>query len=689
MKAWNEEWEEAEEIRERLALCRERLEMISAEETVPEVYRPYFAAQAGKLLQILEYGEKVKTGVFAGYSEEQCRGLLDELYAEILPENYGESFSNPAYAAKLFGKRYGRLLTYVAAKINQQIFYAAEQNLFAVVMMTELFIELYNYFEEFHEYTFKECRTALYSFETDNAELFAEWRFREQFDTGYTFAKDIIMEVDGSDLRYLYCYGEYITENERGVAAFLQSLSEEKIKAAAENVVGGYLRGFEVMRVPLERGQTVGLRYAIGFERVMKEVILLLEKEGLLVTAVRTPAGGRHARKAGYTVTNVNLQYDYDHRNDEGLLADKQWYVKKETVLSHLYEENKSLLSLYAGPLVQETFGERLPLPVNVPEAIQLDKRQQRLKVEASGRLGELVERYIPSDQTSFTIVAYPLPSIGEQFPEIFEETLRLNQLDNEVYRRVQQCIIDALDQAEAVHVTGRGENHTDIMVQLWKLKNPERETIFENCTADVNIPAGEVFTSPVLAGTNGTLHVSSVFLGSTEYKNLELVFQDGRTVSYSCENYSTKEENESFLKENLLKHHDWLPLGEFAIGTNTIAYRMGRRFGITEVLPILIAEKTGPHFAVGDTCYSHSEEHPVYNPDGKEIVARENECSALRTTEPSKAYFHCHTDITIPYEELGEIMAVCGDGRKISIIRDGRFVLPGTELLNNALDGK
>lgn len=689
MEAWNEEWEEAEEIRERLALCRERLEMISAEETVPEVYRPYFAAQAGKLLRILEYGEKVKTGVFAGYSEEQCRGLLEELYAEILPENYGQSFSNPAYAAKLFGKRYGRLLTYVAAKINQQIFYAAEQNLFAVVMMTELFIELYNYFEEFHEYTFKECRTALYSFETDNAELFAEWRFREQFDTGYTFAKDIIMEADGSDLRYLYRYGEYITENERGVAAFLQSLSEEKIKAAAENVVGGYLRGFEVMRVPLERGQTVGLRYAIGFERVMKEVILLLEKEGLSVTAVRTPAGGRHARKAGYTVTNVNLQYDYDHRNDEGLLADKQWYVKKETVLSHLYEENKSLLSLYAGPLVQETFGERLPLPVNVPEAIQLDKRQQRLKVEASGRLGELVERYIPSDQTSFTIVAYPLPSIGEQFPEIFEETLRLNQLDNEVYRRVQQCIIDALDQAEAVHVTGCGENHTDIMVQLWKLKNPERETIFENCTADVNIPAGEVFTSPVLAGTNGTLHVSSVFLGSTEYKNLELVFQDGRTVSYSCENYSTKEENESFLKENLLKHHDWLPLGEFAIGTNTIAYRMGRRFGITEVLPILIAEKTGPHFAVGDTCYSHSEEHPVYNPDGKEIVARENECSALRTTEPSKAYFHCHTDITIPYEELGEITAVCGDGRKISIIRDGRFVLPGTELLNNALDGK
>ena len=225
--------------------------------------------------------------------------------------------------------------------------------------------------------------------------------------------------------------------------------------------------------------------------------------------------------------------------------------------------------------------------------------------------------------------------------------------------------------------------------MQLWRLKNSEKETIFENCTADVNIPAGEVFTSPVLAGTNGTLHVSGVFLGSTEYKDLEIVFRDGKTAEYSCKNYTSKEENEKFIKENLLKNHEWLPLGEFAIGTNTTAYTMGKKFGITEVLPILIAEKTGPHFAVGDTCYSHSEDHPVYNPDGKEIVARENECAALRNAEPEKAYFHCHTDITIPYDELGEITALCADGTEIGIIRDGRFVLPGTELLNDALDGK
>lgn len=689
MEDFMEEWMDAEEIKERRELCVERLEEMKTEQTVPAEYRDFFVVQAEKVLRIFRYGDEVENGTFYRQALEACRARFNELYRDVLPENYEESYANPKYAVKKFGKRYGRLFTYLAAKLNAQIFSAAEGNLLFVVMAAELLIEIYNYFEEFHEYTFKECRDALYSFETDNAELFLSQRAREQFDPAYTFAKDIIMESDGTDLRYLYRYGEYITENEFGIARFLQGLGEEKIKAAAENVVGGYLRGFKVMRVPLSKGQTVGLRYAIGFERVMKEVVRLLEAEGLTVASVRTATAGRHARKAGYTVTNVNIQYDYDHRNDEGLLSDKQWYMRKETALHRVYEAKKEVLSLYAGPLVLETFGEHLSLPENHPEAIVLDKRQQRLKLESTGRLGAMAERYIPSDQTSFTIVAYPLPSIGPEFEAIFEETMRLNQLDNEVYRKVQQCIIDALDKAQAVRVTGRGENRTDLTVQLWKLADPKKETIFENCTADVNIPAGEVFTSPVLAGTDGTLHVTSVFLGSTEYKNLEIVFKDGKTTTYSCENYPSKEENEKFIKENLLKNHEWLPLGEFAIGTNTIAYTMGKKFGITEVLPILIAEKTGPHFAIGDTCYSHSEDHKVYNPDGKEIVARTNECAELRHTEPEKAYFHCHTDITIPYDELGEITALCPDGTEIAIIKEGRFVLAGTELLNDALDEK
>ena len=128
--------------------------------------------------------------------------------------------------------------------------------------------------------------------------------------------------------------------------------------------------------------------------------------------------------------------------------------------------------------------------------------------------------------------------------------------------------------------------------------------------------------------------------------------------------------------------------MGEFAIGTNTTAYAMSRKYDIGNLMPILIAEKCGPHFALGDTCYSYGEDVVVYNPNGKEIIAKDNSFSAKRKTDPAHAYFNCHTDITIPYEEIGHIKAVGYDGNETMIIENGRFVLPGTESLNEALEG-
>jgi leucyl aminopeptidase (aminopeptidase T) len=229
--------------------------------------------------------------------------------------------------------------------------------------------------------------------------------------------------------------------------------------------------------------------------------------------------------------------------------------------------------------------------------------------------------------------------------------------------------------------------NHTDLTVAMYEMKDPSKETIFENCVADVNIPVGEVFTSPKLKGTNGVLHVTKVFLNGLEYKDLDIEFVDGMIGEYSCSNFVDAAEGKKYIKENILANHDTLPLGEFAIGTNTTAYVVGRKYDIAAKLPILIAEKTGPHFAVGDTCYSHEEELVTYNPDGKQIVARENEVSALRSTDPAKAYLNCHTDITIPYDELGELTAVRADGSEVCIIREGKFVLPGTEELNRPLE--
>ncbi|MBR3771980.1 MAG: aminopeptidase, partial [Clostridium sp.] len=377
--------------------------------------------------------------------------------------------------------------------------------------------------------------------------------------------------------------------------------------------------------------------------------------------------------------------YEYDHRFDNALYIDRAFNERRLGVLRTSYEEFKVEASKFAGPAVMEVFGEVPFEPVNKKENYSLDDNVSKLNVAYAGDSARIVNEYIKGEERSFTIIAYPIPEIGDNFEEIFMETVKINTLDYDLFKGIQQAIIDVLDKADYVKILGTNGNKTNMQVKLMKLDDPDKQTKFENCLADVNIPVGEVFTSPVLAGTKGTLNVSEVYLHDLKYNNLTLEFEDGRVVAYSCDNFDSDEENKKFIKSNLLYNHDTLPIGEFAIGTNTTAYVMAHKYDIVHKLPILIVEKMGPHFAVGDTCYTYSEDITVYNPDGKEIVAKDNEITLLRKTNPKEAYFNCHTDITIPYDEIGLISAVMYDGSSVDIIRDGRFVLNGTEKLNDA----
>jgi hypothetical protein len=190
-----------------------------------------------------------------------------------------------------------------------------------------------------------------------------------------------------------------------------------------------------------------------------------------------------------------------------------------------------------------------------------------------------------------------------------------------------------------------------------------------------------------VLTGTEGVLNVRSVFIEGIQFHDLRIVFENGRVTEYSCKNFEDPEASKALIRRVIFGEKENLPIGEFAIGTNTLAYKMIEKSKIGARMPILIAEKTGPHFAVCDTCYSFVEEMHLFNPDGKELIAKDNECSILRKTDPGKAYFAVHTDITIPYHELDSIEAVTRHGEHISIISGGRFVLEGTEVLNAPFD--
>lgn len=691
-----------EEVKERFLLMRERLLQIQAEETVESRFREYFQHVAVFLSGLCRLEEEIYKGsrgnaglgeasadFFLGKGLQELQSENRALYAEVLPENYGTSYGNPAYAVQQLGEGYGKLLCMLYADLRSLIPYVFEGRNYELTIFGELFIEIYNCFEQENFPKENEIQQIIYWFYHDYSEIFTEISVLAQTSPEMDFHVRIIMDSDLSDLRYLYRYGAYISANERKVAEFLNRMSEEDIQAMADTYTEGYRIGFEVTGKDLSKKKFVDLRYPIGFERMMRAAVNNFRNMGLMPVVSRiaeTSFSGRGNGTHFVSGTSPNRQYEYDHKSDKAVYFDKAFVERRLEGLRTAYEGRGEKAALYAGPAVVETFGEDGFLPLTCPFSYQLDDRQQKLDVYAAGQSMEITNEYIKGEERSFTIIAYPIPEIGVDFEEIFARTIEVNTLDYKLYQKMQQKIIDILDEGEFVHVTGKGKNTTDLTVALHKLEQPQKQTNFENCVADVNIPVGEVFTSPLLKGTNGHLHVTEVYLNGMKYRDLELDFVEGMVSRYSCKNFDAEEENLAFLKENLLKHHDTLPLGEFAIGTNTAAYKMGVDYQIQDKLPILIAEKTGPHFAVGDTCYSWSEDTPVFNPDGKEIIARDNEVSICRKEDIRKAYYNCHTDITIPYDELDTITVIRGDGSRTDIIMDGRFAVPGTEILNEPL---
>ena len=622
--------EEAQDIlEERSRLVRARIAEIPQETLTPEPYRTYFTCYARFLTCLTEIYDRQHSGAaelppLADWQQEQ-----EELYRDIRPENYGESFANPAWAVKTFGETAGRMLSLLAAELHAGIGWAYEGCLEELVILQELFTELYGCFCGGETPDLQEANQTIYWYFHDYSRLFTERQVHEMLLPADNYYTGLLMHSDLTDPRTIYQYGLPVGENEIRTAQYLNTLSEEEIQAMADTFTEGYRIGFEITGKDIHRKKTVSLHYAVGFERMMRAAVKNFEAMGLQVTIGREPFStfrGIGAKRGVYS-TSVNRQFDFDHREDRAFYLDKAFVEHRLDMLRQTFETYRQEAAVFGGPAVQEVFGEEPFGPENKAEAIHFSEEQQQLSVYYMSEAGQITNRYIPGEERSFTIIAYPIPAIGAKYPEIFAETVAINTLDYKKYQTMQQKIIDVLDTGTQVRILGTGGNETDLTVSIWPLEHPDTQTAFENCVADVNIPVGEVFTSPVLQGTSGLLHVSLVYLNGLQFRDLKLTFTDGMVTDYTCANFDEEEENRRYIRDNVLMHHETLPMGEFAIGTNTRAYRMAKTYAIADKLPILIAEKTGPHFAVGDTCYSHAEDTAV-----REGNYAPGQCGQLKT---------------------------------------------------------
>ncbi|MDE5931572.1 MAG: leucyl aminopeptidase, partial [Lachnospiraceae bacterium] len=351
--------EEKEELEaERFSLAYERIAQIPSEDG-SGAYQDYFRKMAEFVLLMKETWDFIGSGALRKASLEELAKRNRELYADILPENYGRSYANPSYAAECFGKTTGQLLSFVYAELRGMIAAAYEQSMRGMVIRMELLLEIYQIFlceeqegnsEELegvcHARPFvEEIRKIAYWYVSDYYEPAAYDKVAGLVCPQRDFATRIVMESDLSDIRYLYYYGEYVSENEIRTAEHLNGLPDETIKLMADTYTEGYRIGFEVCNKDISIKKTVNIRYSLGFERMIRAAVLNFEKMGLKPTIYRSGTDifqGRSVYKNGYSGANPNKQFDYDHKEDCDLFLDKQLAERRLECMQTAFEQFKA-----------------------------------------------------------------------------------------------------------------------------------------------------------------------------------------------------------------------------------------------------------------------------------------------------------------------------------------------------------
>jgi len=139
-------------LMERYALAKERVCEIKEEQVVQQPYLDFFQKTAVFLEKNIEIMDEV---VFLGtqkaprkvseptdLSLEEWKALNRELYQDILPENYENSYGNPVYACEKLGE-FGRDLTFLYAELRGAVAYSHEKKLWDMTVLLELFLEVY------------------------------------------------------------------------------------------------------------------------------------------------------------------------------------------------------------------------------------------------------------------------------------------------------------------------------------------------------------------------------------------------------------------------------------------------------------------------------------------------------------------------------------------------------------------
>lgn len=391
---------EENQIQERYNLTIERMKLILKEESVDDRYLDYFRTVAQFILLIDQIQERNSVSL------EKLKEENLALYQDVI-DNYDTSYANPEYAIQVFGREIGEILSFLYTEIRSEIAYVYEKKMENLAICNELFIEIYNSFEGEETPNFKSLKEIIYWYASDYCDVFVAERLMEKMDSNNRFAIDIIMNSDLDDLRYLYKYGEYISDEEYNTVAMLQGLSKEEVSGIADMYIEGFQEGCEDIGVDLSKKDTIYIQYQIGTERIVKEVVKGFERIGLKATSCRNAVSvmTKEKQRNGF-YSKKRTQYEADHWNDQGLFINKKYVERKLDVVKNVFEQQKERTAAFAGGVLIGVGDEKATLQPQ-KAAICLNEKQEILQKLFEEKMEQLTNKYLLKE-LNITVVDIP-----------------------------------------------------------------------------------------------------------------------------------------------------------------------------------------------------------------------------------------------------------------------------------------
>ena len=628
--------------------------------------KSYLTATYNLLIDRIEFYENFTEDYFENNSFETLLEDNHKFYTEF-NDNYKCSYANPTYCKEHLPSVISDIASGLYHEIVDSVKYIFQGEYEAIENLVNKFFivveninNIDNLYKQIEENQIK------------NAKYYANLEVKNTY-VNQNFATNLVNTCNLNDIRYLFRYGLYVSECEIKFAEKMNDFDPTYIDSLANRMVSGYLKGFITQNKNKKDRKAGRIILLIGLEKIARQINLVMKHNGYF----------SYVGELVYIGYNAQATVDYEKIKECAIRED---YYQ---IMSNRYEDAlkcfENDIKNYQGKITMVAFGQN-KRKIHDYQTYLKPNYEAKKKYIMDAKIA--FESYAPKSETSYTGMAFPVYDINhDNYDNIFNDIMKINEMSPESHEQMHELLIDVLDKSDYVNLVGFRGNETNICVALHEIDDPEKETNFVNCGADVNIPVGEVFTSPKLTGTNGLIHLKRIRIAKIQFKNVRIKVENGFAVEYSCENTGNKEEDHKIMEEVVFHHLKKMPLGEFALGTNTFAYSLAKKDGVLHLLHTLIYEKLGPHIALGDTCFSWAEDVPLYSYNGKLVVAKDNEFSIHRKENPEKSYVNLHYDLTIPYDEIGLIQAHQKDGTLVDIVKNGRIALAGLEELNKYLD--